>query len=53
MATNQGPQHRVTSIRHDAAVLGMSRKAGLAVGGISVIALCFQSTIVASNVANL
>lgn len=46
MATDQGPQYRVTTIRHDAAVLGMRRKAGPAVGGISVIALCIQSTIV-------
>jgi hypothetical protein len=46
MATDQGPQYGVATIRHDAAVLGMRRKAGPAVSGISVIGLYFQSTIV-------
>ena len=46
MATNQGPQYGVTTIRHDATVLGMRRKARPAVGRISVMGVYFQSTIV-------
>jgi len=46
MATDQGPQYGVATIRHDAAVLGMRRKAGPAVSGISVVKIAYAVNIV-------